>query len=98
MSTKPNPHAQSLKLVLTILLLFEPDDKKEVCIPKDFVDLIVDVDDEYFLEPYVENSTPCLPNCFYTEYITEVTEATIDPGAIRRYVQAVGVNELGDPE
>jgi hypothetical protein len=39
-----------------------------------------------------------LPRCFYTEYITEVTEATIDSGAVERYEKAVGVNELGDPE
>ena len=34
------------------------DDNKTLCEPKDFVDLSVNVDDEYFLEPYVENFTP----------------------------------------
>ncbi len=37
------------------------DNNKTLCEPKDFVDLSVNVDDEYFFEPYEENFTPCLP-------------------------------------
>jgi hypothetical protein len=38
--------------------VFVADNNKTLCEPKDFVDVSVNVDDEYFLEPYVENFTP----------------------------------------
>ena len=38
--------------------LKSPDTDEALCEPKDFVDAIVNVEDEYFLEPYVENVVP----------------------------------------
>ena len=40
------------------LFLKSPDTDEALCEPKDFVDAIVNVEDEYFLEPYVENVVP----------------------------------------
>ena len=42
----------------TTFFLKSPDTDEALCEPKDFVDAIVNVEDEYFLEPYVENVVP----------------------------------------
>jgi hypothetical protein len=40
------------------LFFLKSETNKTLCEPADFVDLEVNIDDEYFLEPYVENLTP----------------------------------------